>query len=295
MSEPRQESVRDWWMRKPMTYGSVHGTGLYGAREVDIGSREFFENADARFYSWAAGLHTDRPFGKIFPYDDYRDRPVLEIGCGMGAMASLWARNGARVTAVDLTPTAVEMTSRRFALLGLKGEILEADARSLPFADASFDYAYSWGVLMASPDLGRSVAEMMRLIKPGGRFGIMLYSRESVFYLFRIWYREGFLHYERRFLSPLNLASRYTDGAEQEGNPHMLLVTEAEVRRLLAPFADSVRVQHLGPEMRALARHILPGIGGAIPLWMIKPWARRYGWSLWISGRRRIASDVRDD
>ena len=53
----------------------------------------------------------------IFPYDRYRGGRVLEVGCGMGTMASIWAREGAHVTAVDLNVTAVEQTRRRFELL----------------------------------------------------------------------------------------------------------------------------------------------------------------------------------
>ena len=50
-----------------------------------------------------------------------------------------------------------------------------------------FDYAYSWGVLHHSPNLGQSLAEMMRVTKPGGEFGIMLYNRRS----FLHWYMDG--------------------------------------------------------------------------------------------------------
>ena len=52
--------------------------------------------ADRQFLDWNVPLHdANGPFGKIFPYARYVGRPVLEIGCGMGFMASLWAGHGA--------------------------------------------------------------------------------------------------------------------------------------------------------------------------------------------------------
>src|SRR4029079_3129869 len=102
-----------------------------------------------------------------------------------------------QVTAVDLAPFSVEMTRRRFSIMGLTGTIMQADGRTLPFEPGEFDYVYSWGVLHHSPDLANSLREMMRVLRTGGEFGLMLYHRRSLFYLWRILYREGFVHAER--------------------------------------------------------------------------------------------------
>ena len=56
-------------------------------------------------------------------------------------------------------------------LIGLDSAV--ASIYELPFADASFDYVYSWGVLHHSPDLARSITELMRVLRPGGGFGVM--------------------------------------------------------------------------------------------------------------------------
>ena len=73
-----------------------------------------------------------------------------------------WAETGAAVTAVDLNPTSISKTRRRFELFGLEGDVREEDARHLSFPDACFDYVYSWGVLHHSSDIASSIAEMMR-------------------------------------------------------------------------------------------------------------------------------------
>src|SRR2546426_1063304 len=151
MRQPHRESqqeitsaIGDWWAQNPMTYAPVHGATTYALedgteRSVELGSREFFEIADRTLYQWNESLHTPGGrFGRIFDYERYRGRPVLEIGCGMGCMAMNWAMHGARVTAVDLNPVAVAQTRRRFDLLGQAAVIQQADSRRLPFMDESF-------------------------------------------------------------------------------------------------------------------------------------------------------------
>jgi 2-polyprenyl-3-methyl-5-hydroxy-6-metoxy-1,4-benzoquinol methylase len=166
--------VEDWWSTWPMTYGTEHGTAHYQAGEggeVDYapGSAEFFRQIDRTINEWNRPLHNETgPFGRIFDYAKYADRKVLEVGCGMGTLAMYWSQRGARVTAVDLTRTAVEQTTRRLSLLNLPGTVRQEDGRRLSFSDSSFDYAYSWGVLHHSPDLASSLRELLRVVKPGG-------------------------------------------------------------------------------------------------------------------------------
>lgn len=83
----------------PQSYAAEHGGTAFLEAErlvaVDLKSRDFFERADKEFFACNTGLHAEgNPFVRIFPYDRYRGRSVLEIGCGMGCMASLWAQRG---------------------------------------------------------------------------------------------------------------------------------------------------------------------------------------------------------
>jgi len=286
MSTEKTKDVSDWWSSNPQTYGDLHGKPLYGGERDAFGEAEFFENADRTMFEWNRGLGEKEPFDRLFPYERYRGKRVLEIGCGMGAMASLWARHGANVTAVDLAPFSIETTRRRFAMMGLSGNIMQSDGRSLPFADGEFDYVYSWGVLHHSPDLAQSMREMMRVLKRGGEFGLMLYHRRSLFYIWRILYREGFVHNERCFVDPVALSSRYTDASEAEGNPHTWPVTRAELRGMLGPYTVNLGFRVLGEEVNHILNMMLPGLERVLPAWAVKPWAARLGWSLWSFGVR---------
>ncbi|MBI4643548.1 MAG: class I SAM-dependent methyltransferase [Deltaproteobacteria bacterium] len=282
-----RQKIQDWWAENPMTYGTAHGRADYVEGSLEFGSREFFDRLDREFYSWNKPLHGERPFDRLVPYSQYRTGArVLEVGCGLGTMAMLWAQNGAGVTAVDLNGTSIAQTQRRFTLHGLSGDIRLMDAGRLDFPGESFDYAYSWGVLHHSPDLEQSLAEMMRVLKTGGGFGLMLYNRRSLLHWYRTRYLEGFLHYENHFLNPLELASRYADGDRAEGNPHTWPVTEKEIRAMLARYSQDLAVRMLGTELDTIFKYLLPGLGLLLPAWAKKPWARRFGWSLWITGHK---------
>ena len=90
------------------------------------------------------------------------------------ARASTWsryARAGARVTGVDLTPrhVAVGAPARRGARSG--GDNRLGDAERLPLPDASFDRVSSNGVLHHTPDMPAALREIRRVLRPGGRRG----------------------------------------------------------------------------------------------------------------------------
>ncbi len=270
-----------------MTYGETHGQTIYTDSSHSLGTKEFFNRVDQEFYSWNQPLHDQKPFDRLFPYKSYKNKEVLEIGCGLGTMLMNWAQNGAQCTGVDLNPTSIEQTKKRFKTHKLKGNIKLEDANHLPFKDNQFDYVYSWGVLHHSPNLDVSIKELFRVLKPGGGFGIMLYNRESLYQWYMTDYVEGFLHQEGKFLTPLELSSRYGDGHKEEGNPHTWPITKKEGLDLVSPFSNNVRVRVLGTDLDCVLRFMLPGIIDKTPKSIVKALARRWGWSLWFSGTKK--------
>jgi len=114
----------------------------------------------------------------------------------------------------------------------------------------------------------------------------MLYYRNSFLYEYTVRYLEGFLHYESRFADPLALASRYGDGAREEGNPHTWPITKAESRELFERYSHDLQLGVLGTDLDYVFELMLPGVGMVAPAWFKKPWARRFGWSLWSHGHK---------
>jgi ubiquinone/menaquinone biosynthesis C-methylase UbiE len=93
---------------------------------------------------------------------------VLDVGCGTGSLTLVVPQiaNVAAVTGVDLTAAFVEFGRARNA--DHRVTFQTGDARSLPFEDNSFDRAFSMLVLQFIPDAQRAVAEMRRVVRPGG-------------------------------------------------------------------------------------------------------------------------------
>jgi SAM-dependent methyltransferase len=98
---------------------------------------------------------------------------VLDIGCGAGTDILLAARRtgpGGRAIGVDMTPAMVERARAGAAAAGLAHvEIRLGDALSLPVDDASIDVVISNGVINLTPDKDRAYAEVVRVLRPGGR------------------------------------------------------------------------------------------------------------------------------
>lgn len=88
---------------------------------------------------------------------------VLEVGCGWGELAEWIARDtGAEVVATDLSPRMVDLARERVA------DARVADVQRLPFADGEFDVVVAAWMLYHVPDLDRALAEVVRVLQPGG-------------------------------------------------------------------------------------------------------------------------------
>ena len=100
---------------------------------------------------------------------------LLDIGSGLGGPARYLAKVcGCRVTGIDLTAEFVAVAidlARRAGLVG-QVEFKQGSALNLPFADGSFDLAWSQNVAMNIADRPRYYAEMRRVLRPGGRLAI---------------------------------------------------------------------------------------------------------------------------
>lgn len=103
------------------------------------------------------------------------DLHVLEVGCGIGGPARHFAAaHGCRVTGIDLTAEfveAAEALTRRCGLAGLVS-FRQGSALAMPFPDAAFDAATLIHVGMNIADKAALFAEVRRVLKPGGRFGV---------------------------------------------------------------------------------------------------------------------------
>jgi len=95
---------------------------------------------------------------------------VLDVGCGGGLLAEEFARLGCAVTGVDPSRESLEVARAHAAEEGLAIDYREATGDALPFADGEFPAVYCCDVLEHVDDVGRTVAEIARVLAPGGVF-----------------------------------------------------------------------------------------------------------------------------
>ena len=161
--------IADFWARNTNAERIMGRAVSSSAR----GSEEYFRDLETQRYrshrhlpGWIASM---RPGAR-----------VLEVGCGVGLDSAAMARHGLNVTAVDLTIVGVATANRRARAEHLDAHYACADAERLPFADGSFDYVYSFGVMHHAADTQACVEEALRVLKEGGEALIMLYHRRSL-------------------------------------------------------------------------------------------------------------------
>lgn len=163
------DEVRRYWT------DNVNTTQFWTGDPRQIGSAEFFDTVSAfikknyehryRLIEKVAGRH---PGGR-----------VLEIGCGAGWELLHWTRCGMRATGLDLSASALELAKKNFEHNKLQADFRHASAEKLPFSDNSFDVVTSLGVLHQTESTQRAVAEVLRVLRPGGEAVITLYYKYS--------------------------------------------------------------------------------------------------------------------
>jgi demethylmenaquinone methyltransferase/2-methoxy-6-polyprenyl-1,4-benzoquinol methylase len=117
----------------------------------------------------------------VRPGDD-----VLDACCGTGDLAIAASRAGGNVIGLDFSPAMLARARRKAPGL----EWIEGDLLALPFADASFDSATVGFGVRNVEDLGRAIEELRRVLRPGGRLGVLEITRPrgllAPFY--RVWF-----------------------------------------------------------------------------------------------------------
>lgn len=157
-------------------YWDAHPIGVEPF-EAEAGTPEFFNE----YLSYYDGFLDYKQ--RVYRFEQYAGRDVLEIGCGLGLDTVKFARAGANLTAIDLSDTSVDCTRRLLDGLGLRADVRRGAAEELDFPDGSFDVVFANGVLPHVDDERRAVGEIRRVLRPGGEALAMLYHRRSWYWL----------------------------------------------------------------------------------------------------------------
>ena len=175
---------------------------------------------------------------EAFRFADFEGQSVLDIGCGAGIDAAEFARHGAKVTAIDLTQTGVELTRNLLTEARLSAIVRQADVCDLPFEDARFDCVYTYGVLHHIPNVNKALFEIQRVLKTGGKVMAMLYNKDSLLYGYSIMYQHGVKDGWLATLNQDELVSRFSE--RNEFCPYTKAYQKSEAIELFGKFFGSV-------------------------------------------------------
>src|SRR5712672_3174385 len=112
-SEDKQRALEQW--------GSDPAGAVYGSQH-EFGTREFFDEVERHRYQKYAPWMPE-----VMGFSDFAGQRLLEIGCGMGTDLLQFARGGAQVTGVDLTPRSIEISRQHLAVFGERGDFAISD------------------------------------------------------------------------------------------------------------------------------------------------------------------------
>jgi 2-polyprenyl-3-methyl-5-hydroxy-6-metoxy-1,4-benzoquinol methylase len=133
------QDVKEYWDRRPCNIR--HSPKL-------VGTRDYFDEVESRKY------FVEPHIPRFADFPRWRDKEVLEIGCGIGTDSVNFARNGANLTIVELSSESLAITKRRLELEGLQANFLNGNAEELDQllpANKNFDLIYSFGVIHHTP------------------------------------------------------------------------------------------------------------------------------------------------
>lgn len=233
-------------------------------------SRPYFEEIEAYRYGTHPWL-----LEKIRSFS-LEGKKVLEIGYGMGTDHLALARQGGVMHGIDLTPGNKDITQGRFDLYGFSTDLVVDDAENMPFADASFDFVYSFGVVHHAPSTEKVIREVYRVLKPGGRCWIAVYNRSSLYFWWTLFLVQYLLKggFRKRTLQQQVSLLEYPNDNE---NLVVRLYRPAEFERLFAPFSSREReVSHLLPANLQILQRLFPD--PERPRTWLDALGRRLGW-----------------
>ena len=220
MNYPKIKEIKDYWEDSPPMSFIGEEVSYQGKRKFRYSLQDYMP--------------------ATFQFAAFTGKLVLDLGCGAGIDSAEFLQNGAYVVSTDLTSTATRLTRDLLQEAGFSSPVLQAEATSLPFKPDTFDCVYCFGVLHHIPDAEDALAEIKRVLKPGGQVMAMVYHKDSLLYAYSIIYLRGVRQGLLDMLSPDEILSRYSE--RRERCPYTIAYTKDEALDLFSRYFTSVSI-----------------------------------------------------
>lgn len=264
------EVVREFWDRRPCQLRHS---------DLAVGSGDYFAAVERRRY------FVEPHIAEFAAFNRWAGKRVLELGCGMGTDAVHFARAGASVTVVELSPKSLELCRRHFACRGVTATFVPGNAEELVqlLPPQTFDLIYAMGVVHHTPHPERVLAAIPRFMHERSELRIMLYARWS-WKVLAILARHG----SRHLWQIDRVVPRYSEA--QTGSPVTQVYSVRQARRLLQAFQIvSLRKTFIFPyrvDQYVQYRYVRVWYFRYLPAPVFKWLERVLGWHLLIVARR---------
>ncbi len=224
--------------------------------DIDIQNAEFWNELCGSGLARSLGitepspqnlLRFDEAYFGIYHYLYDYTRPyalahkkTLEIGLGYGTLGQHLVEQGAEYYGLDIATSPTKMMRYRLTLMNKAKNTLTGSALAIPYHSDSFDFVYTIGCLHHTGNLSLAVAEVYRVLKPGGHAIVMLYNRHSFRQLVQVLIERWRTQWKTRgrWSFAEKVRALYDTNAAGQAAPHTDYVSPAEARQIFEKFTD---------------------------------------------------------
>lgn len=203
----------------------------------EIGTKEYFNEVEHRKY------FVEPHILKFADFKKWKNKKVLEIGSGIGTDSINFARNGAKLTCVELSDKSLELCKKRFEVFDLNANFYNCNAEKLSseVPVEKYDLIYSFGVIHHTPTPNNVLEEIKKYSDKNTEIRIMMYSKYS-------WKTfQFYLKYGYKFNFNLEKTIQYYAEA-QLGCPIAYVYSKKDIKKLLKDFEIlEIRKDHIFP------------------------------------------------
>lgn len=159
-------NVKEFWDNRPCNIRHS---------QQPIGSKEYFNEVEQKKFFVEPHILTFTDFSQ------WKDKTVLEIGCGIGTAAINFANHGAIYTGIELSEESLKLTKQRFNVYEQQGNFYSGNAEQLSdfLPEQKFDLIYSFGVIHHTPNPKNVINQLQKYMHSSSVLKIMVYAKHS--------------------------------------------------------------------------------------------------------------------